>query len=472
MLKNLIVLSFVLLSTTSVYAQSNESMLEEATTYYDNDQYREALNLLEKFVLTDSTQADAYRMLGYSYTQLNQVEKAKSAYRKAIQIDPEMSAAYYNLGGILEEMDSLAAAESCFRQYIALKETDADGYVRLGINLSLQGVPDSAMLLYEKAYALDSTDMMAIVLMAQENFSQGNFERASSFLVEAKNIDSLDVNLYYLHCQSAMNQGDYLTAIQQADQILSRDSLNFDAIMLKLEAEVLSITDTLYVYKDSLYNVKFRGINSLGFTHVLEPDLVDYNDYLDAIRRGEVLSLLGYFRFYALQSQQEDYSPYYQKSDPKIDEYWNAGNYEELSKYADDLLEMNPLLLDDLSKVAIANYQMRKMKEFHRLNAVYFGIIESILATGNGRNYDSAYVVMSPNDEYDILNYIGRQSRGQALHKSDGHSYDILDTINENEEEKDIYFNIDMPFGSLSTLLSDDQKEKKQKRKKKKKSGG
>ena len=105
MFRILITVTLALAFHLSAIAQSSEQLLEEATTYYDNEQHREALNLLDKYVLLDSTNAEAYKMRGNCYNVLNQVEKAEANYRKAIQVDPEITAAYYNLANILENRE-------------------------------------------------------------------------------------------------------------------------------------------------------------------------------------------------------------------------------------------------------------------------------------------------------------------------------------------------------------------------------
>lgn len=183
-------------------------------------------------------------------------------------------------------------------------------------------------------------------------------------------------------------------------------------------------------------------------------------------KQGEVLSLDKYFKFYIFQSQEKNYSPYYPKTNPKIAEYWDDQNFMELSKFTHEVLNMNPFNLDDLYKISVANYMMREMEGFHSLYSVYFGIMQSILASGNGHTYDSAYVVVSTADEYLILNYLELGSKGQSLIYSDGHNYDILNSVDEFENEQEVYFNIDLPFNHLGSSFSDSSPKKKKKKRK------
>jgi hypothetical protein len=96
----------------------------------------------------------------------------------------------------------------------------------------------------------------------------------------------------------------------------------------------------------------------------------------------------------------------------------------------------------------------------------FIGTMESILATGTGESTDEAYIVISPHHEYNILNYLGLRSSGQTLLNDKGNDFDRLSAYDENDNKRDIYFNINKPFRSLSESLSKPKKTKKRKSKK------
>lgn len=100
----------------------------------------------------------------------------------------------------------------------------------------------------------------------------------------------------------------------------------------------------------------------------------------------------------------------------------------------------------------------------------YIGILEGMTSTGSGTTTQDAIIVTSPHHEYEILGYFGYCSVGQALLNSNGHSFDRLSGLDDEENKKDFYFNIDKPFGSFGSMFKDvkDVPEKSKKKKDKK----
>ena len=92
--------------------------------------------------------------------------------------------------------------------------------------------------------------------------------------------------------------------------------------------------------------------------------------------------------------------------------------------------------------------------EYHRAWAT--GLIRAILATGDGRDYDTAYIVLSIPEEYMLLRVMGFRPGGQRLEQQDGHWFDVLDvTHTESGQALRVFFNIDLPRGWLEGHIGD-----------------
>jgi hypothetical protein len=91
-------------------------------------------------------------------------------------------------------------------------------------------------------------------------------------------------------------------------------------------------------------------------------------------------------------------------------------------------------------------------EKFHRYVAE--GLIKSILNSGDGKSQDTAFTVISTDEEYVILRVYGLMPGSQSLESSKGHHYDRMDAVNPKTNEKvTLYFNIDRPFGALESLF-------------------
>ncbi len=80
------------------------------------------------------------------------------------------------------------------------------------------------------------------------------------------------------------------------------------------------------------------------------------------------------------------------------------------------------------------------------------GLMESIIASGDGKTPETAYVTVSVNEEYDVLFLFGLEPTGQALIPGEV-LVDELTATNEQGEEFIIYFNPAAHFARLETIF-------------------
>ena len=76
MAKYFLLLNLLFVVATNSYSQTKENLLASAKKYYDEDQYREALNLLNKYIEKDSLNAEVYKLRGNCFMEFNQNESA------------------------------------------------------------------------------------------------------------------------------------------------------------------------------------------------------------------------------------------------------------------------------------------------------------------------------------------------------------------------------------------------------------
>jgi tetratricopeptide (TPR) repeat protein len=76
---------------------------------------------------------------------------------------------------------------------------------------------------------------------------------------------------------------------------------------------------------------------------------------------------------------------------------------------------------------------------------IAYGLIQSILASGDGKTPETAYQVIAVSEEYVITDVLGYKVAQQVLLDIEGSSYDELKVIDrETDEEMTLYFNVDI----------------------------
>jgi hypothetical protein len=156
-------------------------------------------------------------------------------------------------------------------------------------------------------------------------------------------------------------------------------------------------------------------------------------------------------------SRTEAYNPYNGEEDKLIEAMWaaiNASDFNQALELANQALVINAVSPRAHTGAYYACDGLGKKDEadFHRYAAS--GIIDSILASGDGKSPQTAYVVIAVPEEYVILSVLGVKVDVQQWDTIDGHNYDFFDVVDKETNEKSVvYFNIDIPWNWLSEQL-------------------
>ncbi|MBV9927540.1 MAG: DUF4919 domain-containing protein [Acidobacteria bacterium] len=128
--------------------------------------------------------------------------------------------------------------------------------------------------------------------------------------------------------------------------------------------------------------------------------------------------------------------------------------YGRALEYAEKIMKGNYVDID-AHVVASAVYKEKgdaEQEKFHRYVAE--GLIRSILNSGDGKSQETAFTVISTEEEYVVLKVYGLRPGSQSLLEAKGHHYDRLDAVNPKTNEKvTLYFNIDRPYGELEKIF-------------------
>lgn len=80
------------------------------------------------------------------------------------------------------------------------------------------------------------------------------------------------------------------------------------------------------------------------------------------------------------------------------------------------------------------------------------GLMDSVMASGNGKSPKTAYKVISISEEYDVISILGLSLKRQSLISSNP-MCDLLVTIDEHGNEVSLYFNPAAHFARLQQMF-------------------
>jgi hypothetical protein len=125
--------------------------------------------------------------------------------------------------------------------------------------------------------------------------------------------------------------------------------------------------------------------------------------------------------------------------------------YEEAIKLAQSVMEKNyvDIYAHFFSRIAYRELGDQKKFEFHHF--VTKGLIDSILNSGNGQNPEGAFLVISTDEEYMILEVLGLSNKKQELIHASDQTYDKFEVVHQKTGETGVtFFNVTIPFGWLN----------------------
>lgn len=160
-------LRYSLVQKFSVYSMLLLVVGFSVATYSRNSLWRDKIGLLEDEVRKSPAKARPHSILGSTYAERNQMDKAIDQFRKSIACDPLYANGHYSLGVAYLGMERLEEAIDAFKQTIALRFDHADAHSNLGYVYAKQGRLDEAAREY-------NTSVMIFPLSEKSHNNLGN----------------------------------------------------------------------------------------------------------------------------------------------------------------------------------------------------------------------------------------------------------------------------------------------------------
>jgi hypothetical protein len=177
------------------------------------------------------------------------------------------------------------------------------------------------------------------------------------------------------------------------------------------------------------------------------PSVDSYEALVSRLIRGD--TKIDYAALRLAYSRSKSADPY--GADHEVRRQMNAAVVEkrcdEAMKIADTLLAsfyLSPETHAAKSACYLATGDNAKA-DLHK--AIYVGLINSILAKGDGNSPETAYSVITIEEEYAVMRALGFTVWGQEFVHTPEHTFNVLSgTDDRNKRSAKVYFNVDIPL--------------------------
>jgi len=155
---------------------------------------------------------------------------------------------------------------------------------------------------------------------------------------------------------------------------------------------------------------------------------------------------------------QQYYHPYGMSDVKKeFSEIFKTANYVKAVEKGKEVLAENPVDIEVTLKMIISYLELEDTLQAKIYGKKYFGFLDVIYASGDGKSLETAYVVISVDDEYRIVGDLGLAVRQQVLiNDCDRLFFEKSGQRKVRRKKiKELYFNVQMPLMYLSKSFKD-----------------
>ncbi|MGC9342934.1 MAG: DUF4919 domain-containing protein [Bacteroidales bacterium] len=445
----------VLIAPLSSYSQISTSLQERAQNFYENEEYEMARVLYDSLLSLDPDNSLYLENAANSNFYSGNTNRALELYRKARKMEPTNPSILFNMAALFDLQEEKDSAIYYFNLYISLNPSDPHAYNRLAIlYLNMEGYEDSAISISKKAILKDPDEPGSYYVNAMAYLGA---QRPVDAIFAAKTGLEKDSTFSLLYIPLGLGyfyRNDYAEANRYFETGLEYASDKNIFIDYAVQSRLLKNTDKENTEFMNISEIRFKefraeNLNSL----VKETNKKDspwyYPELIKKFNTNPLeFGLDEFFMLYIGFTNDKNYSPYNNENE-KLEKLLEEENYNSFLDQGRKYLIKNPADFPKyLDQALISEYF--GMNDSHYTNLFcYYGFLKAITASGNGSSIDEAMIVTYVSHEYAIASEMDYDVISQSLLEEKTEVYDLLKVMTTDGEEKNLYFNISIPYSWL-----------------------
>lgn len=117
-----------------------------------------------------------------------------------------------------------------------------------------------------------------------------------------------------------------------------------------------------------------------------------------------------------------------------------SGEYLEAYELADNLLKEYPVSIQAYFEKAYACYNLKRFEEEAYNTKRYKILITTILSSGDGKTFETAYHANLSNDKYEVIKFLHLEYKEESEVELDGKVFDVFSLKSNKQKQKILYF--------------------------------
>jgi tetratricopeptide (TPR) repeat protein len=216
-------LSVLLFFCHSSFSQATSS-LQQARKEYRDDNYAEAIKLLEKAAIEEPQNAEVPYLTGRAYMDLNNYRKAAAFLEKAVAMDStkinwiyECGLIYYAIPDYRKSLEFIKlAGDKGYKRTSDYLENLGNAYINVGEN-------DKGIEVLNEVLKKKPEDPELLYQIAQANFKSGKYQQAIDLWDKVLEQDKTNAEALYMIGLSYQKKGEKEKGQQLCDKAIQMD---------------------------------------------------------------------------------------------------------------------------------------------------------------------------------------------------------------------------------------------------------
>ncbi len=280
-------------------AQKKSSFLELAKKLYDNGDYKQAIDFIDKALDKDTQNLyQAYNLRGICNYNLKQYFQALSDLNKSInliniklsiseksdvkkELNTLLSNTYFNRALVFQELNELDSALNDYSYVINSDKDNKYAYFNKGFIYYQQSVNDSAVFYFTKVLQIDSNDLDALYNRANIYYQEGNCQLSEIDYHKLITNKREDEYIYFNLGNCQFSQGNYLQSIEYYNKSIKNNKYMLSSYYNRAQSykSIKNYTAAVNDLKFVLDNIQ-KDINFASKKEEISKELINLQNFM------------------------------------------------------------------------------------------------------------------------------------------------------------------------------------------------
>ena len=215
-------------------AESKE--IYEAMELLLDEEFDEALPILEKAFRNNPANVGVWSSLGWAYWVLDRQDEALHLWTTMRNLDPDHFLPYSLIGTAFYSLKEIDKAEENFLRSLELKPDQFNLRLRLGVMYRWHARYSESVAMLEKLYYEDTDRLDVANELALAYFYDEQYEKALPFMPRARQANPNNDAYGIAHAKCLLTTGSTDEAVKLMEDLLTKDPDNLSLLILRTEA--------------------------------------------------------------------------------------------------------------------------------------------------------------------------------------------------------------------------------------------